>query len=260
MKRPLHFPHQFALKILPLVINERRDGKVGAGIQNGRIDLAKLGRHLLHHCLHLPGICNVGLDRDGPVACLFDLGNNVIGRGAVRHYFGGKEQLYREVVVRAHHELVDHEPVPRMNSGDDPQAALRNWVRYLLRIFLLRRATHPFAGQLIAWELREPTPALDELIAEVLGPVRNSLNQIVAAALGDADEPELRARCANFVHGICVFHDQNRELLRRFGHPIPSTEKELVALADTIVTFAMAGIERLRTERTSTSRRNKKTK
>lgn len=174
--------------------------------------------------------------------------------GAVSHYFGSKEQLYREVLVLAHRELVDRVPVPQMGPGDDPRSALRIWVRYLLRIFLLRRASHPFAGRLIAWELRDPTPALDDLIAEVLGPVRAALDRIVAAALGDADAPELRARCANFVHGICVFHDQNRELLRRFGHPVPGNEEELAALADTIVEFAMAGIERLRTRRSGTSR------
>ncbi len=177
---------------------------------------------------------------------------------AVSHYFGSKEKLYREVLVLAHHELADREPVPQIAAGDDPRRALRTWVRYLLRIFLLRRATHPFAGRLIAWELRDPTPAFDDLIAEVLGPVRDSLNRIVAAALGDADEPELRARCANFVHGICVFHDQNRELLRRFGHPVPASEEELVALADAIVEFSMAGIERLRADRSPEPSRNGK--
>lgn len=179
--------------------------------------------------------------------------------GAVRHYFGSKEQLYREVVVLAHHELVDRQPVPQMAKGGEPREALRDWVHYLLRIFLLRRAAHPFAGRLIAWELRDPTPVLDELIAEVLGPVRDSLNQIVADALGDADEPKLRARCANFIHGICVFHDQNRELLRRFGHPVPRTEAELVVLTDTIVQFAMAGIEHFRSQRSLPARRRSKT-
>lgn len=164
--------------------------------------------------------------------------------GAVNHYFGNKERLYREVLVLAHHELVDREPVPKMTADEEPSRALRNWVCYLLRIFLLRRAVHPFAGRLIAWELRDPTPALDELIDKVLGPVRLSLEQIVAAALGDADEPELRARCANFVHGICVFHDQSREILRRFGYPVPRNEEEVAALADIIAEFAMAGIAR----------------
>ena len=179
--------------------------------------------------------------------------------GAVSHYFGNKERLYREALVLAHRELVAREPVPQMGVGDSPRRALRNWVRYLLRIFLLRRAAHPYAGRLIAWELRDPTPALDDLIAEVLGPVRQALNQIVAAALGDADEPELRARCANFVHGICVFHDQNRELLQRFGHPVPDREEELVVLADTIVEFAMAGIKRLRTQPSATPPQGRKT-
>ncbi|HPF35469.1 MAG TPA: CerR family C-terminal domain-containing protein [Candidatus Krumholzibacteria bacterium] len=169
--------------------------------------------------------------------------------GAVRHYFGTKEALYQEVLVRAHRELVDRDPIPSMTPGDDPARALHAWVHYLLRIFLLRRSDHPHAGRLIAWELREPTPALDALIAEILGPVRKELERIVAALLGDSDDQELRARCANFIHGICVFHDQNRKLLQRLGSPVPSTEVELVNLADDIVAFAVAGIGRLREER-----------
>ena len=169
-----------------------------------------------------------------------------VNLGAVKHYFGNKETLYREVLVRTHRDLVDREPVPEMAPDTDPRDALHDWICYLLRIFMLRRTTHPFAGRLIAWELRDPTAALDDLIAEVLGPVRDSLDRIIVRLLGNVDDPERRARCADFVHGICVFYDQNRELLRRFGHPVPACEEEVVALADDITTFAVAGIEQLR--------------
>lgn len=169
-----------------------------------------------------------------------------VNLGAVSHYFGSKEALYREVLVTAHRQLVDAEPVPELSPGDDPRTALRNWIRYALRLFLLRRAAHPHAGRLFAWELRDPTPALDELVADVILPVRRSLEQVIAALLGDADEPRLRGQCANFVGAICVMHEQGQEITRRFGHPVPRSESGLDLLADTITEFAVGGIERIR--------------
>jgi AcrR family transcriptional regulator len=166
--------------------------------------------------------------------------------GAVSHYFGTKEALYREVLVLAHRQLVDAEPVPEMSPGDDPQTALRNWVRSALRLFLLRRPAHPYAGRLIARELREPTPALDELVAQVMWPVRHSLERVIAALLGDVDEPQLRGQCTNFVLALCVMHEQGQEILRRFGYPVPRTEAALIPLADAITEFALGGIDRIR--------------
>jgi AcrR family transcriptional regulator len=166
--------------------------------------------------------------------------------GAVSHYFGTKEALYREVLVLAHRQLVDVEPVPEMAPGDDPRIALRNWVRYALRLFLLRRPAHPYAGRLIARELREPTPALDELVAQVMWPVRHSLERVIAALLGDVDEPKLRGQCTNFVLALCVMHEQGQEVLRRFGYPVPRTEAGVIPLADTITEFASGGVERIR--------------
>ncbi len=169
-----------------------------------------------------------------------------VNLGAVSHYFGTKEALYREVLVMAHRQLVDAEPVPDLSPGDDPRTALKNWVRYALRLFLQRRAAHPYAGRLFAWELRDPSPVLDELVAKVLLPVRHSLERIIAALLGDADEPSLRGQCANFVGAICVMHEQGQEITRRFGHPVPRTEPGLIRLADTIAEFALGGVERMR--------------
>lgn len=166
--------------------------------------------------------------------------------GAVSHYFGTKEALYREVLVMAHRQLVDGERVPEMLPGDDPRAALRNWVHYALRLFLLRRAAHPYAGRLFARELRDPTAALDELVVKVMLPVRHSLERVIAALLGDSDEPRLRGQCADFVLALCVMHEQGQEVLRRFGYPVPRTETGLIPLADTITEFALGGMERIR--------------
>ena len=77
-------------------------------------------------------------------------------------------------------------------------------------------------------------------------PVRRSLERVIAALLGDFDEPGLRGQCANFVLALCVMHEQGQEVLRRIGYPAPRTETGLIPLADAITEFALGGMGRIR--------------
>jgi AcrR family transcriptional regulator len=169
-----------------------------------------------------------------------------VNLAAVRHYFGSKAELYREVLLESHRELRDSEPVPSFTPGDDPEDGLRRFVEYALRLMLVRRARHPFAGQLIARELREPTPILDDLVQLVMRPVRDELERIVGALLADADNPRLRGQCTNMVLGLCVFHEQAREVLTCFGYPPPTQESEVPRLAHVMLPFMLGGIARCR--------------
>jgi AcrR family transcriptional regulator len=165
---------------------------------------------------------------------------------AVRYHFGGKQELYREVLLGSHRELRDLEPVPRFEDSRSPARALRAWTGFVLRFLLLRRSSHSFAGQLIVRELQEPTEALTELVQSVMMPVRVELERIVAALLGEADSLARRGQLANFVLGLCVFHELGRPVLVRFGHPPPGTAAAIEPLAEAIAAFALAGIRAAR--------------
>lgn len=167
---------------------------------------------------------------------------------AVKHHFGSKEGLYRAVIVRSHEAFLEREPWPRFEKGEDPSAALGRAIERMLRIILVHRAGHPYAGQLLARELRVPTTALDELLENVMKPVRSEIGRIVGALLGRSDTPRLRGQCTNFVIGLCVFHELGREALRRFGFPPPKRENDVSDLAQLITEFALGGIERAREE------------
>ena len=165
---------------------------------------------------------------------------------AVKYHFGSKEGLYRAVLVGSNQRLRDAEPLPRIEDASDPEAALRAWLGYVLRFLLLRRRAHSYAGQLVTRELQEPTEALGELLKLVMAPVRAELERIVAALLGQADEPRRRGELANFVLGLCVFHEFGRPVLERFGHPPPRDEAGVAALADTLARFVLGGLRSMR--------------
>jgi len=165
---------------------------------------------------------------------------------AVKYHFGSKQALYREVLLGSHRELRDREPVPRLEDCPSPEAALRAWIGFVLRFVLLRRPSHSFAGQLFARELQEPTEALTELVGLVMRPVRAELERIVDALLAAEAPPRARAQAANFVLGLCVFHEFGRPVLERFGSPPPRSEAEADALAGDLARFALGGLRALR--------------
>lgn len=176
--------------------------------------------------------------------------------GAVSHYFGSKETLYREVLVESHRELLSGEPMPTMQPGDDPRRTLRIWIEYVLRFVLVRRPNHPHAGPILMREIREPTAALDDLVGNVLMPVKSELSRVVGAILDEVDSPSTRGRCATFVFGLCVFHELGHEVLARLGRPVPRTEAELAPLVEAITTFALGGIDAMAGRNASASSRH----
>ena len=166
---------------------------------------------------------------------------------AIRHYFGSKEALYREVLVAVHRELLQRRPPPEFSKGDDPVEVLGHWFEFTLRVFLVRRTAYPAAFQLFIRELQAPTEALGELIQLIL-PIRLGLESIIGALLGEADSPTLRGQCANYVLGMIIINELGREALTRFGYPPPQCEEDIPAFSRRMLPFALGGIERVRAE------------
>ena len=165
---------------------------------------------------------------------------------AVKYHFGSKEGLYRAALLDSHRELRDREPLPRLEDAPSPEAALRAWIRFALRLILLRKHVHPFAGALMARELQAPTAALDELVRLVMRPVLLELERILDALPGRAFAPAERRQAAHLVLGLCVHQEHARPVLERFGAPPPRSATEVEELADKLTAFALSGLSGLR--------------
>ena len=168
--------------------------------------------------------------------------------GVVHYHFGGKQQLYREALVRANRRLFEEAGVPERCDEDDPAVALRRWIGFGLGINLLRRPTHA-AGRMLAFEVRDPTEALTDMVKQVYGPIRGMLQDIVSRVLAEAlaktaaeVDAELIASATDRVLSLVVLYEQHTPVLKRFGRPIPRTQAEVDALADAVAAFALGGI------------------
>lgn len=177
---------------------------------------------------------------------------------SVKYYFGHKEGLYREVFLSCCRANMDKDTPVTLADGDSPEVTLRRWIHYLLSHVLLKRAANPVKSQIMAHEMREPTPCLDEFIKLVVRPFHEELQRIVAAILGRPKVDEESILFGHHIIGLCIHYDHCRVFIDRLGPPVPKTEKEVGLLAENIADFVLGALASHRAAKPKLASRSKK--
>lgn len=166
---------------------------------------------------------------------------------AVKYYFGSKEGLYRESLFESHRQALSQESPVIMEKGDNPEVTLRRWISFCLRFVLLKKTSNPVMGQLMAHEMRQPTPCLGEFLKLVVRPFHDELQRIIAAVLKKDVVDRQCVMLAHHIVGLCVHFDHGRVVIDRLGPPVPKSEADIEQLASEIADFvlhALAGLRR----------------
>jgi AcrR family transcriptional regulator len=164
---------------------------------------------------------------------------------AVNYHFGDKVGLYREVLGRAIETMRETtEKAREAGHGGSPEDRLRTYVG----VFLQRVAG---AGQdswihrLMAREMADPTPALDEVTEQVIRPRLVYLGGIVSELLQCPAEDEIVLRCVLSIQAQCHVALSN-PVSKRLLPDLHASPEQLDRLADHIVEFSLGGIRALR--------------
>lgn len=165
-----------------------------------------------------------------------------VNLGAVNRHFGSKQGLYREVLVTYHMALMQEEPPPELGDFEDSEQAIYHFMRFLLRLVLIRRGPDSVAGQLMMQEVHNPSEVLDDLVQLFIAPNHSAISEAIGDLLGQADTPRLREQATNYVFGLCLFHSFGREVLKRLGTPSPTNDAQIDELIGTLHPFAIGGI------------------
>jgi AcrR family transcriptional regulator len=164
---------------------------------------------------------------------------------AVNYHFDGKLGLYRAVV---------HSALQAMRAGDDafltaasnasPEELVRTYVTgYLPRIASSDDRT-AWIHDLMRHEMSEPTPLAPWIAEHGILPRIEYLAAVVAKLLDRPPNDKRVARCVISIQAQCLFYRPDRFRSAAFkGWPL--SEAELAAVADHIVEFSLAGIERI---------------
>lgn len=164
---------------------------------------------------------------------------------AINYHFGDKERLYAAVLKYASEK---HPVGPQPDHHATAEQRLREFIRSVLLLILDKGSTSCY-GRLMAWEMVEPTRALDALVEESIRPSYEMLMSIVRDLLGrDTHEDQVR-KCAASILGQCVFYNHASPLLARLYPEQKYDREEVERLTDHITRFSLSALNRLSDEK-----------
>lgn len=165
---------------------------------------------------------------------------------AVNYHFGGKQGLYRQVLLKAVAVMkATTDAAQAAGEGLSAEEKLRRYVKVFLERVVAQSADS-WIHQLMTHEMADPTPALSLVVDEVIRPRMAYLSRVVAEALGTSvDDPRV-GHAVMSVQAQChtlMANPVSRHLLPDF-HGDPDA---VCAMAVHIAEFSIGGLRALRT-------------
>lgn len=160
---------------------------------------------------------------------------------AVNYHFGSKDGLLAEAL-----NFAPLAALQKANTQADacPEIRLRLFVRdFMLMLLDEKKSSSPC--RIMARELADPTPALDQIVSQAIAPLHEFLGNLVREIIGkNVAEPELR-RCVHSILGQCLFYRHSHPVLQRLHPKLRYDRKEIDAISDHIAEFSLAAIKHL---------------
>jgi AcrR family transcriptional regulator len=170
-----------------------------------------------------------------------------VGLGSVNYYFRDKDGLYLAVLEGLLSRRFDRFPMDDcLDASLTPRQRLRLFVYYFLQRLGGGESAVDGRGRLLAREIAEPSPVMDQLIERFLNPQKEMLLSIVRDLLGPAATPRNVHFCALSVAGQCLHYFYARPVISRLGMILAPGERTLEEIADHITRFSLGGLERVR--------------
>lgn len=167
---------------------------------------------------------------------------------AVNYYFGGKEQLYVEVLREADQRLVDRRAIQAiLETGGKPEQILEDLFRMVLRS-LIGTESQSWYARLLLREMTTPTQALADVFQHRIRPNMMALRQLVAGIMKLPIDHLAVVRGAMSAMAQCMFLFQNRHMVQL---AIPEYQLELGEvdqLARHMRVFAIGGFRAIAKE------------
>jgi AcrR family transcriptional regulator len=165
---------------------------------------------------------------------------------AVNYYFGDKQRLYVEAVVRAHRWRMQRALLPEWSVNTTPEEKLTDFITTFIR----RVRTGPddtWHSRLIMREILNPSEACAELVQSSIRPQFEVLIGILRELLPDVGGEEELHLTAFSIVGQCLFYHFADPVVRNL---LPQSEYDALdveTLANHIAAFSLAALKRRQT-------------
>lgn len=177
-------------------------------------------------------------------------GENV---AAVHYHFGDKLGLYTEVVQQSVHAAGVDAIRNALDQTAPPEEILRAVIRARLRS--IHRGDRPdWHFRILAHELAQPTPALEQLINNVGRPIFNRLLELIGRMIGLPPTDDKTRLCAISVMGQILAYILAAPLLKGVWPDLKMTPDQVEGIAEHIGDFSLAYIQNFRREQNQSTR------
>ena len=157
---------------------------------------------------------------------------------AVNYHFGSKDGLLAEAL-----NFSQLKALQTANFSVDacPQVRLRQFIRDFM-LLLLDENKASSQCRMMARELADPTPALDKIVREAIGPLHEFLGRLVGEIVGEQVGETERRRYVYSLFGQCLFYRHSHPVLLRLHPELTYDHDEILAIADHITDFSLAAL------------------
>lgn len=165
-----------------------------------------------------------------------------VNSAAVNYYFGGKENLYAEVLREAHRQLLSLEDLDEIiTSGAPPETKLREFLAKLLQT---ATASGGLWGiKVFLRELAAPSSHAERAMTTVILPKSLRLRQLLHNITGLPEDSAVMQRATAFVVLPCISLILFPDALRTTVLPATATDSE--GMLDDLVRYVMGGLRGL---------------
>jgi AcrR family transcriptional regulator len=159
---------------------------------------------------------------------------------AINYHFGGVEPLYEEVLVEAHHRLINLQQLRAIVTEDfAPEGKLRHLISLIVGVFT-GSVADTWAVRVISREFLAPSPHIEMLRRKEFEPKKTLVFGLIAELSNLPVEHPAITRCfLNIVAPCAMLLLADRGFIRR---ALPSIDDDAQSLVQHLVRFALGGI------------------
>jgi TetR/AcrR family transcriptional regulator, regulator of cefoperazone and chloramphenicol sensitivity len=158
---------------------------------------------------------------------------------SVNYYFRDKLGLYTEVLRMGLHN--GRLALPPDSAGWPPEERLTRYIEDFMHS-LLAVGRPSWCGRMMIRELAKPTPALPQIVEEIIRPNFEIMSQLVAGVAGAPLDDETLRLLTHSVVAQCCHWKTSRPIFPYLWPDLEFDEKTMQRIARQIAAFAIAGI------------------
>jgi AcrR family transcriptional regulator len=162
---------------------------------------------------------------------------------AVNYYFGDKQRLYVEAVLRANRWRMEKAALPSWTADTPPETKLTDFIATFIR----RVRTSPkdaWQNRLMMREMMRPDAACAEVVRESIRPQFEMLLSILRALANDELSDEALHLTAFSIVGQCLFYHFADPVVQHLVDGIEYSDYSIDKLARHIAKFSLAALNR----------------